>query len=325
MSVSGRQALTAFVLCACLASCSSATATDPHARHDVAGDPKPLASPAPSHAREGSVKTAGTASVQYPNGVAARLVELEQLPNNIAGHIDGAGQVTPLPSQMALVKVSVMVSNKGTANIILLGGQDRYKAGQDAGFMGSESADRLTSKLPEQVSPGSQVTILKSFDLPADQLKTLSVRFSLVSEPGLEYTFKDAQFLLKALPASLSISAAAQVYQDMAASFNPLNDRYYNLLNGGGSIADIRAAAAELLNASQRNLELQRVTLWPETVQRAATNLIRAESDSDRYLARIPFSSTRNEANDLTTLFASADLTSAIREMRSSLGLPIVN
>ncbi len=139
---------------------------------------------------EGSVLTADGMFVRYPDGVVVTFASVEKLASNLAETKPG----------QTLVKVSFTIRNEGNASVpldgnyrslTLLYGEDRYQADQNPGY--TESADVLTSKIPEQISPGSIVPLFYTFDVPSSGMAAIAVRLDL--RPGVytTYVFTDVE------------------------------------------------------------------------------------------------------------------------------------
>jgi hypothetical protein len=143
--------------------------------------------------------------VEYPDGVVVRLVKMQRLPANLSGHITGEGEVTPLPSDQALIRATLSVKNGSPqpltefdthAHMTLLYGENRYEAEQDSGYVDAPPPE-LNPELPTRVAAGSTVEFSQSFDVPAADVKALAVLAQINSGVYTDYTFTDAQTLLK--------------------------------------------------------------------------------------------------------------------------------
>lgn len=149
--------------------------------------------------------TADGSFVQYPDGVVVRLAKMQRLPADLSGSIDDQGQVVPLPKDKVLIRATLSVKNGSAqpltefdthANMVLLYGENRYEAEQDSGYVDAPPPE-LNPKLPTRLAAGSTVEFSQSFDVPATDVGVLAVQAEINSGVYTNYTFTDAQTLLK--------------------------------------------------------------------------------------------------------------------------------
>ncbi|PZG10296.1 hypothetical protein C1I95_28150 [Micromonospora craterilacus] len=137
-------------------------------------------------------RPASEGAASWPDGLAARLVGVEQVPN---------GWGVDVPKSQAVVRLTVEVVNggdavlplsPGTQTLTLLYGDLRAEARQEAGYSyddpDEEQRKGLSREPGTRIPVGGKATFVESAVVPVDQLGELTVAVRLPAVEGIRET-----------------------------------------------------------------------------------------------------------------------------------------